>query len=217
MGASTSLVLQNRFEQVSAIQNAQLVMGRYENLPSIDKALWEDDPEAFKKLNCYSFGVDVPISKYTMASEGKFIDRLRPGEIDLRRKFREMENCLEAKLELFNVVQTFARRRELSKYAELIVSGAVHDGLQYTADRLVATPDSFPSALFFFDGGTEFENNFHFCTLRQDKARQPVWVDKSPAQGVHILGRTENMFRHALNNGYDVFGGYFLRPETLDA
>ena len=178
----------------------------------------ENDIAALQRLNCYSFVLNIPRSRLVMPSEGQFIDCLNPGELALRKRFQADPSILNTRLLAFNVRYAFLAVAPLSRFAHKTVRGIILDGLNHTGDQVVINPEGSPGALFFKDRRNYNckENDFHCYGLRRDRIGLPVWAFKGPGQKVEVVS-SQGMFSHAKYNGYRHFGGYFFRPNDLEA
>ncbi len=185
----------------------------------IDK--WERDRQAFFDGNCYNYALDITHSQY---NGGKFIGKLRPGELGMRRKLWPDQSRIKNEIKKLNDPETLMQKmfdpKRFEHYVETRIKGAVSDGLVFLGEETSFPDNGYPLALFFRNTGKTSHSwfktmDYHWYSMRQDDVGNPYWACKFLNGGVKVLDGA-SVFTDAFHRGYDHFAGYFSRPWDLN-
>jgi hypothetical protein len=188
------------------------------SIPDLQYQRWQDTQEQIERLNCLSFGVDAPISNHTLPGESPIIERLMPGELSIRKVYRDLPELLAFRLALLAHANSELHRLDLKEYGQVISTRLNRDGMEPLGDKFAFSDHGYPIAVFlgkFSERRSAPRNNFHVYTWRKDPDGFVSCAYKGPGIPVQTMG-TENLFVHALKHDLDHFCGYFMRPDTLD-
>lgn len=196
-------------------------MGAAHSLLTFDLDTWEYDAESLYGANCYNYAVNLMVSRY---SGGEFMRCLSPGEISVRRRFWPDKKRIAKELKRLkdpeSLMQKMFDARRFEHYVETRLKNFTDDGLIFLGQEASFPDKGYPMALFFRGMDEQSHSwfrrlDYHWYCLRRDDIDRPFWACKFLNSGIKILDG-ESIFTHALNKGYNHFGGYFCRPWEMD-